>query len=393
MSICHALSSVLFAGAWSSLLGAAPIDFESQVRPVLAEHCFKCHGEKKQKGKLRLDTLAADLLNDRAAAERWHDVRDALNLGEMPPKKEPELKQEERRVLVSWIDQEITALLKARKNTDGRVILRRLNNVEYQNTMRDLLGIDTDYARNLPPEGLSEDGFRNNGATLQMSDLQLEFYLEAARDGLRKAIVSGPEPRVFRHEFNKTVKDKNRGSNILDQDQQFIVKLMEYPAKGEVIIRAKVRATMVKGWGYPQLRVAIGYRADVQAPRGFMDPVDVKSEEWQTFEFRGRMENFPLPSKIQSKFPGLLIWLDNAYAEGRDKPLKARGKGKKQKDKKGRALTYPQIEIASGEACGMDSRAFARRPTRRSAAECPHPRCHRSELCLPLGSRAIEAAS
>jgi len=352
MSICHALSSVLFAGAWSSLLGAAPIDFESQVRPVLAEHCFKCHGEKKQKGKLRLDTLAADLLNDRAAAERWHDVRDALNLGEMPPKKEPQLKQEERRVLVSWIDQEITALLKARKNTDGRVILRRLNNVEYQNTMRDLLGIDTDYARNLPPEGLSEDGFRNNGATLQMSDLQLEFYLEAARDGLRKAIVSGPEPRVFRHEFNKTVKDKNRGSNILDQDQQFIVKLMEYPAKGEVIIRAKVRATMVKGRGYPQLRVAIGYRADVQAPRGFMDPVDVKSEEWQTFEFRGRMENFPLPSKTQSKFPGLLIWLDNAYAEGRDKPLKARGKGKKQKDKKGRALTYPQIEIASMEFIG-----------------------------------------
>ena len=352
MSICRALPSAFFTVAWSSLLGAAPIDFESQVRPVLAEHCFKCHGEKKQKGKLRLDTLAADLLSDRAAAERWHDVRDALNLGEMPPEKEPELKREERRVLVSWIEQEIAVLLKARKNTDGRVVLRRLNKVEYQNTMRDLLGIDTDYARNLPPEGLSEDGFRNNGATLQMSDLQLEFYLEAARDGLRKTIVSGPEPRVFRHEFNKTVKDKNRGSNILDQDQQFIVKLMEYPANGEVIIRAKVRATMVKGRGYPQLRVAIGYRADVQAPRGFMDPVDVKSEEWQMFEFRGRMENFPLPSKTQSKFPGLLIWLDNAYAEGRDKPLKARGKGKKQKDNKGRARTYPQIEIASMEFMG-----------------------------------------
>jgi len=352
MSICRALPSAFFTVAWSSLLGAAPIDFESQVRPVLAEHCFKCHGEKKQKGKLRLDTLAADLLSDRAAAERWHDVRDALNLGEMPPEKEPELKREERRVLVSWIEQEIAVLLKARKNTDGRVVLRRLNKVEYQNTMRDLLGIDTDYARNLPPEGLSEDGFRNNGATLQMSDLQLEFYLEAARDGLRKTIVSGPEPRVFRHEFNKTVKDKNRGSNILDQDQQFIVKLMEYPANGEVIIRAKARATMVAGRGYPQLRVAIGYRADVQAPRGYMDPVDVKSEEWQMFEFRGRMENFPLPSKTQSKFPGLLIWLDNAYAEGRDKPLKARGKGKKQKDNKGRARTYPQIEIASMEFMG-----------------------------------------
>ena len=334
------------------MAGAAPLDYQSQVRPILKERCFKCHGEKKQKGKLRLDTLSADLLNDRPAAERWHDVRDALNLGDMPPEKEPELNREDRQLLVTWIDQEIDALLKARKNTDGRVVLRRLNRVEYQNTMSDLLGIEADFSRSLPPEGLSKDGFRNNGSVLQMSDLQLEYYLAAARDGLRKAIVTGPEPEVFRYQSVKTVRDKNRGSNILDQDQQFIAKLMEYPEEGEIIIRAKARAKFAKGRGIPQLRAAIGYRADVQAPRGFMDPVDVTSEEWQTFEFRGRMENFPLPSKTQSKFPGLLIWLDNAYAEGRDKPLKARGNGKKRKDTKGKELTYPQIEIASMEFVG-----------------------------------------
>ena len=192
-------------------------------------------------------------------------------------------------MLGTWSDQEIDALLKARKNTDGRVVLRRLNRVEYQNTMSDLLGIEADFSRNLPPEGLSKDGFRNNGSVLQMSDLQLEYYLAAARDGLRKAIVTGPEPEVFRYQSVKTVRDKNRGSNILDQDQQFIAKLMEYPEEGEIIIRAKARAKFAKGRGFPQLRAAIGYRADVQAPRGFMDPVDVTSEEWQTFEFRGRI--------------------------------------------------------------------------------------------------------
>ena len=82
-----------------------------------------------------------------------------------------------------------------------------------------------------------------------------------------------------------------------------------------------------------------------------MEPVDVVSEDWHTFEFRARIENFPLPSKTQSKFPGLLIWLDNAYAEGRDKPLKARGNGKKQKLVKG-PLKYPQIEVQKMEFVG-----------------------------------------
>ena len=179
----------------------------------------------------------------------------------------------------------------------------------------------------------------------------MEYYLKAAREGLRKAIVLGPRPKVIRQEFTKTVKDKNRGSNILDKDQQFIVKLMEYPEEGEVIIRTTVRAKHAENRGYPQLRAAIGYRADVQAPRAFIKSQDVASEDWQEFQFRSRIENFPIPSKTQSKFPGLLVWLDNSYAEGRDKPLKARGNGKKQKQTKG-PLTYPQIEVQSMEFIG-----------------------------------------
>ncbi|MDB2673446.1 DUF1592 domain-containing protein [Akkermansiaceae bacterium] len=336
------LSFLLLASA----LVPAAINFEEQVKPILEQRCFKCHGEKKQKGDLRLDTLPSNLLKDRIAAETWHDVRDVLNLSEMPPEEEEPLPPEELKILTFWITQEIDAVLAAQKNTDGRVILRRLNRTEYQNTMRDLLGIEMDYAKNLPPEALSEDGFRNNGEVLQMSDLQLEYYLEAARKGLAKAIVTGSQPEIFENEFIKTVKDKNRGSHLLDKDQQFVAKLKEYPEEGEVLIRAKVRAQFAEGRGYPQLRAAIGYRADVQAPRGFITPVDVTSEDWQTIEFRARIENFPLPSKTQSKFPGLLLWLDNVYAEGRDKPLKARGKGKKQKTQKG-PLTYPQIEVAS----------------------------------------------
>lgn len=327
------------------------IHFEKQVRPILKKHCFKCHGEKKQKGDLRLDTLSRDLSKDRVAAEAWHDVRNALNLSEMPPKKEDSLLPAELRTVTSWITQEIDAFVASQKGTGGRIVLRRLNKTDYQNTMRDLLGIKMDYAKNLPPETLSEDGFRNNGATLQMSGLQLEYYLESARKGLAKAIVSGSRPKFFEKEFTVSVNDKNRGSNILDKDQQFIAKLLDYPEDGEILIRAKVKAQFAENRGYPQLRAAIGYRADVQAPRGFLKPVDITSEDWQIIEFRARIENFPLPSKSQSKFPGLLLWLDNAYAEGHDKPIKARGKGKKKKVQKG-PLTYPRIEVASMQFIG-----------------------------------------
>jgi|TARA_B100001093_G_C26832191_1_gene1016633 hypothetical protein len=327
------------------------IHFEKQVRPILKKHCFKCHGEKKQKGDLRLDTLSGDLSKDRVAAEAWHDVRNALNLSEMPPKKEDSLLPAELRTVTSWITQEINALVASQKGTGGRIVLRRLNKIDYQNTMRDLLGIEMDYAKNLPPETLSEDGFRNNGTTLQMSDLQLEYYLESARKGLAKAIVTGSRPKFFEEEFTLSVNDKNRGSNILDKDQQFIAKLLDYPEDGEILIRAKVKAQFAENRGYPQLRAAIGYRADVQAPRGFLKPVDITSEDWQIIEFRARIENFPLPSKSQSKFPGLLLWLDNAYAEGHDKPIKARGKGKKKKAPKG-PLTYPRIEVASMQFIG-----------------------------------------
>lgn len=327
------------------------IHFEKQVRPILKKHCFKCHGEKKQKGDLRLDTLSGDLSKDRVAAEAWHDVQNALNLSEMPPKKEDSLLPAELRTVTSWITQEIDALVASQKGTGGRIVLRRLNKTDYQNTMRDLLGIEMDYAKNLPPETLSEDGFRNNGATLQMSDLQLEYYLESARKGLAKAIVTGSRPKFFEKEFTVSVNDKNRGSNILDKDQQFIAKLLDYPEDGEILIRAKVKAQFAENRGYPQLRAAIGYRADVQAPRGFLKPVDITSEDWQIIEFRARIENFPLPSKSQSKFPGLLLWLDNAYAEGHDKPIKARGKGKKKKAQKG-PLTYPRIEVASMQFIG-----------------------------------------
>lgn len=335
------------------------VDYESTVRPLLQTHCFGCHGEGEVKGDLRLDTLSTDLKRDRRAAESWHDVRERVQLGEMPPPNEGTLPSEQRKQLVRWISSQLE---KGNQNdSEGHVVLRRLNRVEYQNTMCDLLGIETDYAANLPPEGLSPEGFKNNGSTLQVSELQLEYYLAAARMGLSKAIVTRNKPETYEHSFDKSIEDKGRGSQLLDHDEQFVARLMEYPNDGEVIVRVTAKAKLAKDRGFPQLRVAIGYRADVHAPRKHFPSIDLSNEEeFATFEFRGRIEDFPLPSKTQSKFPGLLIWVDNAYAQGREKSRKKPKKKKagNQAQESEMELAYPTIEVQRVEFVGPEFKTW-----------------------------------
>ena len=179
-------------------------NFEREVKPVLAKLCYRCHGAEKQKGKLRLDTLSTNLLEDARSAERWHEVRTVVNLGEMPPENETKLTADERRVILDWLNPTIELAGKLRQSKGGRVVLRRLNHNEYHNTLSDLLGVSLDYTRDFPPDGPSPDGMLNNGSSLQMSDIQLEFYMAAARAALDRIIVTEDEPKVFRHRFTKS---------------------------------------------------------------------------------------------------------------------------------------------------------------------------------------------
>ncbi len=85
--------------------------------------------------------------------------------------------------------------------------MSRIHRREYQNTMRDLLGLDVDYVTNLPPDAISPGGFTTNGAALRMSSLRLEHYLAEARSTLRRAVVTGPPPPVREHFAAETVID------------------------------------------------------------------------------------------------------------------------------------------------------------------------------------------
>ncbi len=167
-------------------------DFDATVRPLLAKHCISCHSGEKPKGKLRLDTLPRSFA-DSATRDHWLEVVERLKSGEMPPKGKPRPAEKEVRALVDWLSPRIAEAEASAREAQGRVVLRRLNRVEYENTVRDLLGINIKLKEQLPEDG-SADGFDNAGAANHTSSFLMEKYLEAAEKALNMAIADRPKP-------------------------------------------------------------------------------------------------------------------------------------------------------------------------------------------------------
>ena len=122
-------------------------DYGRDVRPFLERHCVRCHGDAKQKGNLRVDTLERDFAEPRVAGH-WTEIMDRINSGEMPPAKEPRAEPEQVARVAEWIASQLTEAEAARQATAGeKVSFRRLSREEYRNTIRDLLGVSFDAER------------------------------------------------------------------------------------------------------------------------------------------------------------------------------------------------------------------------------------------------------
>ena len=171
--------------------------FKNNIRPIVETYCFECHGEEKQKGDMRLDTLHWNMINVRDA-ERWHSALNVINLGEMPPKKKAQLKDGERRQLVNWLSDNLKKAAIA-KQKDNKSVMRRLTKVQYTNSLNELLGVSVNFGDALPDDGKSKMGFSNNGNILQTSALHIDYYQKIAREAMDKAIVFGQKPESKRY--------------------------------------------------------------------------------------------------------------------------------------------------------------------------------------------------
>jgi len=155
--------------------------FTETVTPFLQTYCTSCHAKDHPKGDLdltRYRSVAAIAHDDR----QWVEVRDKLAADEMPPEKaEHRPAAAERQAVVAWIDSVRRHEAERNAGDPGVVLARRLSNAEYDNTIRDLTGVDVRPTREFPVDPANEAGFDNSGESLAMSPALFKKYLEAAR--------------------------------------------------------------------------------------------------------------------------------------------------------------------------------------------------------------------
>lgn len=183
VSACIALATVCSA---STLVAAEGEPIGAAAQPFFKQHCHRCHGADTAEGDLRLDQLDTDLSKS-SVFERWREIVARIRAGEMPPKDEARPQPTQVATVVKLLSGHLDEAA-ARRRSEGRVVLRRLNRVEYENTVRDLFDVNVSVKEMLPEDAIAQ-GFDNVGAALNVSPVLIERYLEAADVVLNAAIA------------------------------------------------------------------------------------------------------------------------------------------------------------------------------------------------------------
>lgn len=185
------------------LMVTSALALEPKVRPLLDAHCIECHGEDVQKGKLRLD--------GQVSLSTWVKVHDRIAAGEMPPKKSEQPPPALRDASLQILHDALHADSLEKQRTQGRVLVRRLNSTEYENTVRGLVGTQVKLKELLPEEN-SAGGFDNVSAVLDLSSTHLLLYQEAAEKAVASAIPIHP---------HLPLKDRRTGRQITKNGNNF----------------------------------------------------------------------------------------------------------------------------------------------------------------------------
>ncbi|MEE3373026.1 MAG: DUF1592 domain-containing protein [Planctomycetota bacterium] len=215
--------------------------FEEEVLPILRDACFDCHGPQEANEGIALHKYpdVESVTDDRKV---WERILRALRFGKMPPQGGPALTQEKRKLLVDWIRPVITEIDCDLPRLLTPVTIRRLNRNEYDNTIRDLLGLDIQPARNFPSDDVGE-GFDNIGDVLSLPPLLFEKYLDAAEAIAAAAIVIIDPDSVPRQRREKK-RLKSDGATMLNRAGIYsmwstarVEGTFEFPREGEFELR------------------------------------------------------------------------------------------------------------------------------------------------------------
>lgn len=277
------------------------------LHTFLENRCFDCHDSETKKGELDLTALKFDPA-DKANLDRWVRVHDKVENGDMPPKKKTQPEAKERAAFLTTLAQPLMTADKARQAQKGRGVVRRLNRVEFETALSDLLGLPLRIQEQLPTDGKGS-GFDTVGAALNVSSVQMESYLAALDMALDQAttLYEKPERRTWRLSYKDTegMMGEYRRSNAFNIEPDGVAFLgpefhsylnslldhftVPYAAK----YRVKVSAYAVRTDAPLLFTIRTGgsgHQEREDVPKTLLGHVSVKPGAPQVFEFEPHLE-------------------------------------------------------------------------------------------------------
>jgi hypothetical protein len=288
---------LLLVGALCQTVVAAP-SYDATIKPFLAKHCLDCHGPDAEKGRWNLAGLRPQW-NDPDTFDRWVRVYEQINSREMPPADNAQPTDAERRRLLDRLGRELRTVAAARTRTEGRVELRRLNRIEYQNTIHDLLDIEANVMELLPEDPLAF-GFDKISTALTLSPVQMEKYLDAADVALDAAIGVGPQPKYVKEHYpasdlvaswaTKNQRTLDDGGLVIFNSGYSPTELRKFRAPAPGRYRVRISASGFQTAGKPATMRVYAGNFGVGGKTRLLGHYELPAEEPKTVEIVERFE-------------------------------------------------------------------------------------------------------
>lgn len=226
---------------------AKPDTYQTQIAPFIKKHCVECHGDKDPEGGIALHNFDSEK-SVQKARKVWEKVLPMLQIEAMPPVEDGRERptHDEFLAVTSWLEDKLFNIDCKLERDPGRVTVRRLNRNEYNNTVRDLLGVDFEPANDFPSDDVGY-GFDNIGDVLSVSPLLMEKYLDAAEKISEKVISTADPAKSRKVRFaNKQLKP---GGAAEDQGEFYginstghVIAEHKFPRDGEYLLRGRAAA-------------------------------------------------------------------------------------------------------------------------------------------------------
>jgi PAS domain-containing protein len=337
ISASVAIGGGVYSGTLAGQSPAPADEFQQTVLPVLAKNCVRCHSDRLQTGNLSLEPFR----DGRAAAQHpeiWQKVLDKIVGGQMPPRPIAPLSAGEAAAVSGWIRKlpGVTDTSVSSEALDpGRVTARRLNRTEYNNTIRDLLGVTLRPADEFPVDD-SGYGFDNIGDVLSLSPMLMEKYVSAARLVARAAVFGEQHPEKPGQLVGLTPKKMQDDVHAKGNETPYSMRgtlyaTYHFPVEGEYEFRW--RYGNYRGRGKP-VEPGRPFASAVAAPPAPVPSADVVQPALEPARGRGAGTNAPRrpltdeerkarEEKLRQAFPPILMTFSidgtpvhNEYVEG-----------------------------------------------------------------------------